>query len=144
MDKLCSKCSGIFLSPFESKQKTAHQYDKVHLISILPIHSDSIASLFASKSLPCHLCVLLWDARAEYFELVLQREKESQASQKRGKVELRWRWESGEHGRRLSFFIIGGLEGENPDWNRDRSALLQEIHKSRVVFSMSKGELAQL
>jgi hypothetical protein len=90
MDTLCSKCRSIFSTPLRGKPASRYNIVPAEAVAL---HSDSIASLFALKTLPCHLCVLLWEAKHDYFELLLQRETQSDISQDPGRAEVRWRWE---------------------------------------------------
>jgi hypothetical protein len=148
MDALCSKCRSIFSTPI--KGKLASQYDCVRT-ETLALHSDSIASLFASKSLPCHLCVLLWEARPDRFEFLLQTESHLQVRHDLGRAEVRWRWEktgflSGEgpsggnlpdSGKRLTFIICDGNWRELDWWDTRKT----EYGHDLVVFGLTKGEL---
>jgi hypothetical protein len=148
MDALCSKCRSIFSTPI--KGKLASQYDRMPP-ETLALHSDSIASLFASKSLPCHLCVLLWEAKPDRFELLLQTESHPQVRHDLGRAEVRWRLEktgllsgagpSGgnlpDSGKRLAFIICIGNWRELGWWDTQET----NYDHNMVVFGLSKGEL---
>jgi hypothetical protein len=159
MDTLCSKCRSIFSTPI--KGKLASQYDCMRT-ETLALHSDSIASLFASKSLPCHLCVLLWEAKPDHFEFLRQTESHLQVRHDPGRAEVRWRWEkthflskagpSGgnllDSGKRLTFIICNliGDRAEGISAGNWRESGRWDIQKTKyghdlVVFWLSKGEL---
>ncbi|PMD49899.1 uncharacterized protein K444DRAFT_285548 [Hyaloscypha bicolor E] len=119
MDALCSKCRTIFSTPIKGRLASPSSRMPPETLAL---HSDSIASLFASKSLPCHLCVLLWEAKPDHFEFLRQTESHLQVRHDLGRAEVRWRWEktrflsgagpSGgnlpDSGKRLTFIICDG------------------------------------
>ena len=153
MDILCSKCRSIFSTPI--KGKLSSQYDHM-LLETLALHSDSLASLFASKSLPCHLCVLLWEAEPGHFKLSLQTESHLQVRHDPGRAEVRWRWEktgflseggpSGgnlpDSGKRIAFIICNLKATERKEsgwWDTQETKYDHDL----VVLGLSKGELLQ-